>query len=316
MEQYDDKYKDQYTKETSQIHAPADLIQRTKQAVSEEEKKLKMENDSATEIQKQKRQISRQKLSRWTVLAAAAAVLVLVLNMSVMLWNRGARLPQMDSGSGMEAGGSYAGDPGMNGSSELSAEESTGKASDGAELAGSTEITEGAEESDGAESAMPETGDFAAQQKKPAIRDEINADKSASSSSDRGGGDELAESDRAQQYDSTSGAPVIDTENSVEQKYEKRESAPVQITIKEVKATPDFCNDSDTKRIVCHGIAFYIAEDMDEDDTADMSAAESTTWKAYAEYNGGRYIITGQASDQNEFSERAYEILEANVKGS
>ena len=33
--------KDQYRKETSQIHAPADLIQKTKQAMEQEEQRLK-----------------------------------------------------------------------------------------------------------------------------------------------------------------------------------------------------------------------------------------------------------------------------------
>lgn len=39
-----DQYKNQYKEETSQIHAPADLLERTRQAVSEEEKRLQAEN--------------------------------------------------------------------------------------------------------------------------------------------------------------------------------------------------------------------------------------------------------------------------------
>ena len=39
-----DQYKNQYKEETSQIHAPSDLLERTRQAVAEEEKRLQAEN--------------------------------------------------------------------------------------------------------------------------------------------------------------------------------------------------------------------------------------------------------------------------------
>lgn len=70
---------DQYKKETSQIHAPADLIQRTKLAVEEEEKRIQstVENKADRYPRSPYRQVYR-----WA-LPVAAAMFLLVASMAV-----------------------------------------------------------------------------------------------------------------------------------------------------------------------------------------------------------------------------------------
>lgn len=307
-DRYDDKYKDQYTKETSQIHAPAELIQKTRLAVAEEEKRLQ-----------------HGKIFRWALPAAAAVVLVFVLNMSEILQSGRRENSQSGSAPEMEAAGSSDGGSGMDGSSETIAEESEGFAEQSTDdtgatedmaAAGSAEEPGSAEESGGAESAMPGAEEFSVQKKESAMRDEINADRDELnnlsrdiSQSGQSTTDSLAEADNADQYDRTSGTPGVDVENSLDKKMEMEDSSSAQLLIEKVNTVPSFQNDVGTECIVSHGIKFYIVEDEDGDRVTDKDMGESHAWKAYAEYNGGKYIITGPAVDQEEFSEKAAEKL-------
>ena len=83
--------KDQYRKETSQIHAPADLIQKTKQAMEQEEQRLKaveernvgsdgtVITESEAITHKAKKHSFIQQIYKWTLpLTAAAAILILI----------------------------------------------------------------------------------------------------------------------------------------------------------------------------------------------------------------------------------------------
>lgn len=332
MDRYDDNYKDQYTKETSQIHAPAELIQKTRLAVAEEEKKLQSssmvrvcpEQQSEFEQSSSRRYFFHThygKIFRWALPAAAAVVLVFVLNMSGILRSGERQNSQSGSAPEMEVAGSSEDGSGMNGSSEAIAEESEDfaeQSTDGIETtenmaeAGSSEVSGSAEESDGAESAISGAEDFAVQRKESAMRDEINADRNELNNLSRDIGhstDSLAEADNADQYDRTSGAPGGNVENSLDKEMEMEDSSSAQLLIEKVKTVPSFRNDSDTECVVSHGISFYIAEDEDGDRVADKAVGENYTWKAYAEYNGGRYIITGPAVDQEEFLDKAAEKL-------
>ena len=68
---------EQYHKETAQIHAPADLIRRTKEAVREEEQRIARESASQTIAERTKRSYGR--MYKWALPAAAAAVLCIVI---------------------------------------------------------------------------------------------------------------------------------------------------------------------------------------------------------------------------------------------
>lgn len=72
--------KEQYREETSQIHAPSDLVQKTRDAMRQEEQRLKKER-------------RRYRVSRWTLpLSAAAAVVVLLTVTMVMRGAIGSRI--------------------------------------------------------------------------------------------------------------------------------------------------------------------------------------------------------------------------------
>ncbi|MDE6389519.1 MAG: hypothetical protein K2L82_17215 [Lachnospiraceae bacterium] len=104
---------DQYKKETSQIHAPADLIQRTKQAVREEERRIE-------QVQVQQRADANPmkqgygKVYKWALPVAAAVLIAVLMNASTMMIGRKFSASQSDSsmnmaadmaGSGAESGG-------------------------------------------------------------------------------------------------------------------------------------------------------------------------------------------------------------------
>lgn len=90
----DQSVREQYQKETGQIHAPADLIRRTKDAVREEERRIARER-TAQPASGQRDSGSRtrtghiySRVQRWA-LPAAAAVLVLLVGTSGLFFGRG-----------------------------------------------------------------------------------------------------------------------------------------------------------------------------------------------------------------------------------
>ncbi len=365
MGQYDNNYKNRYKTEVSQIHAPAGLIQRTKQAVAEEEKRLQAENLSdarekrlqaeglsdeqgqglqakdfpdtrgkgleAADEQGQELQAGQAKADscrryrgvfKWALPVSAAAVLFFILNMSGILWGGktgGAEsgfAPDMASDESCEAGAD------LNGYSEAAAEEESGEASDSEGMAG------GAEALSNVEDMAAEAEDYAQQQQGAALKESsdgyaeggrynaVKNDSESGSSAACGDGSlakaenesmEDVSADTAGQYDGVSESGG--TTDNQEDKYRKEEGAALQVTVTEVKEVPAFRNDSGTKRVASHGIIFYVTENAGPDEEADAETAEDGRREAYAEYRGKKYIITGQSSDQDEFLEKAYEIL-------
>lgn len=86
---------EQYHKETAQIHAPADLIRRTKEAVREEEQRIARESAPQITVEKAKR--SYGKVYKWALPAAAAAVLCIAI-LSVGVTGIGGRMNKSASG--------------------------------------------------------------------------------------------------------------------------------------------------------------------------------------------------------------------------
>ena len=86
MDQYN---MDQYNKETSQIHAPADLIRRTKEAMREEEQRLARERAPQSIADRTKRSYGR--VYKWALPTAAAAVLCIVI-LSIGVTRTGGRM--------------------------------------------------------------------------------------------------------------------------------------------------------------------------------------------------------------------------------
>lgn len=290
MDQSKNEYKGQYNKETSQVHAPADLIKRTRLAVAEEEKRLQAENkpDNSNvdgQWSEERAKGSRRNYNRgfrWAFSAAAAVILLFAVHRSALLWGVGA---SMDSASDMAAAGSYEEEGSMSGSAEDGVGNADGEMADGADL----DLTGGAEESKGVEmeSAAAEEEDSAKLQQT------------------------MADADRdvfAGNYDDIPKDSSEDQIKESEKKYSGEDSSS-QVSITEVNRRPVFCNAPDTERVVSHGITFYITESGQKDISADTVEAGKRGWKVYTEYNGGKYVITGQAEDQDEFLEKVYEAL-------
>ncbi len=323
-----DQYKNQYKEETSQIHAPADLLERTRQAVAEEEKRLQAENamdgqdrtgrenqqeptaempdtdagwQSTERVKDNYRNYNR--VFRWVFSAAAAAILLLAVHRTAMLRGDGAGKSSTGSASDVAAAGGCEADGSMDGYGEGAAGElEEEKAVDAAGA-------ESGEESDGAEYAAAEVEDYTKLQKVPAETDYAKVQESPS---------------KTENSTSVSGEAAKDTggERSgggnqieeMEKKYSQEDSA-AQISITEVDKKPDFCDWPDTERVIRQEINFYVTESAVAEETADKTEPDLDGWSAYAEYNGTKYIITGQANDRDEFLEKAYETLIESVEG-
>ncbi len=129
---------DQYNKETSQIHAPADLIQKTKQAVREEERRIErervqqtvrtMENTGTHDVYADKpSRNSYGKMYKWALPVAAAVLLVVLMNASTMMIGR--KFTSSQSDASMEIAAEMAG--GAEESGEAAIEESVVNDMDG-----------------------------------------------------------------------------------------------------------------------------------------------------------------------------------------
>lgn len=83
MDQYN---MDQYNRETSQIHAPADLIRRTKEAVRAEEQRLAGENIKQHAVTQSKH--SYVQVYKWALPVAAAIFCVVLLNVGLLRFRK------------------------------------------------------------------------------------------------------------------------------------------------------------------------------------------------------------------------------------
>lgn len=113
--------KDQYRKETSQIHAPADLIQKTKQAMEQEEQRLKAveerkvgsDGTAITESEaitkKAKKNSFTQQIYKWTLPLTAAAAILILISVSLVMKS----VKSDSSASDMMAESEYEKDMGM-----------------------------------------------------------------------------------------------------------------------------------------------------------------------------------------------------------
>ena len=113
--------KDQYRKETSQIHAPVDLIQKTKQAMEQEEQRLKAveerkvgsDGTAITESEaitkKAKKNSFIQQIYKWTLPLTAAAAILILISVSLVMKS----VKSDSSASDMMAESEYAKDMGM-----------------------------------------------------------------------------------------------------------------------------------------------------------------------------------------------------------
>lgn len=350
-----DQYKNQYKEETSQIYAPAALLERTRLAVAEEEEKLQAEKvrDEQSRTGRTDHHRNYGRRYRWALSAAAAVILLFAVHRSALLWGTGAGKSSMDSASGMAASGGSEGDGSMSGSAEGASGGMEG------ETGSSSAETEAAEEADGIKFADTGAGEYAELQSAPA-KTEDSASASREPDEDISGGrasgtaqssglnrdvsggmadadkddsangyndadrDDKADGyndadrdDSADRPDDAAGSSSEDQVTELEKKY-KEENSTSQISLTEVDRKPNFCDRTDTKRVVSQGIVFYVTESVtaDTDASVDSTEAEKDGWRAYAEYKGKKYIMTGQAEDRDGFLEKACDTLMETAGGN
>lgn len=293
-----DQYKEQYKKETEQIHAPIDLIVRTKEAVRKEEARIQAERGvQAAESGIQKAPAARKKRSRgaasrsWAyALTAAAAILVLA---SVSMMMRGLRKSGADTAVYESAAETE----------ELAVEEESGAAFDETSMAADAASDEGAvtEAAAGAafdEEAQTESVTAAApEEEAEAFREDIMeepeseaSDSGAATGGMRSAADELS-------------LELKETENSMSQKQEaereiKDAAAALEgVTIEKVGEKPDFANRADAESRTYEGLVFQVVK-------------EKGGWAAYVEKeNGDGYVIRGEAETMEAFLEAGYRKL-------
>lgn len=285
-----DQYKDQYKKETEQIHAPADLIARTKAAVREEEARIQTERAAQTaglagqaaKRATQQQAYTMQKEHSWGAaarkwaypLSAVAAIIVLV---SVSMMMRGLDKSNLDSEAPYES--AAAADCG------------------GEEFAAAGAEEEAAFDKEAFEEVFPEAEAAAAEA--PAADEEPEdllsemerADTTAGVATESEGGyEDGAASDFAAE------APASIVKDMEETK--RAASVKADITVEKVWKKPAFVSREDVETRTYQNKVFQIVK-------------EENGWAAYVESeNGGGYVVRGEAEDLEAFLEDGYKRLE------
>lgn len=300
--------KDQYIKETSQIHAPLELIQRTRQAVREEEMRIRRESilqasavQSYSDVQPVGKPEPGQfrksyvKIYRWALPVAAAAVLLLSVNMFRNISKSDMSMSASDAASG------WAGEA----ESAASAEDyMMWDAAPAEEAAEDSMVSDGAQSDGVAEDFMMSEDGYA----KGAGNNSMDAGAGQSSISD------FTAVDR-DQYES--GDAGVKKEESVEQEEdmisseqdENSETAVkadesdeagnqgTELTVTEVKKMPELFGKEDVEYITVQGVKLAVVQEG------------ADKWSAYVRIGARGYVIAGQAAGLDDFTEQAYELL-------
>lgn len=293
-----DQYKEQYKKETEQIHAPIDLIVRTKEAVRKEEARIQGERRAQAaesgiqEVPAAGKKRSRGVTSRsWAYALTAAAAILVLASVSMMmrgLKNAGADMVAYESAAETE---------------ELAVEEESGAAFDEMDMAADAASDEGAvTEAAFDEEAQTESAAAAAPEEEAAafeedIMEEPEMEMYSDSGASTGAGGMRSAADEAELS-----LESKETENSMSQKQELAKeimdaAAPEDITVEKAGERPDFADRADAESRTYEGLAFQVVK-------------EKGGWAAYVEKeNGDGYVIRGKAETMEMFLEAGYRKL-------
>ncbi len=306
-EQYKDAYQNKYREETAQIHAPLSLIEKTKAAVREEEKRLAMAG-AASVVQEMPvshtEQVDRQKqtgvfsVRKWAYpLTAAAAILILA---SVSLTMRGLKSADMagapsavyeetaESGAvyenaveSAEEGGVFAEAPAMEAEESEEAAAGTIMADMAADTAEAETVSE-AQNASGAASSELTNG---------TTLDQGNAEMAASE--DKPVEELTEEADKASQKKEMAG------------ELQRGDADTDDYTIEKVTKRPAGFNGSEVKIRRYEGKTFRVLEMTGRENDSEKA------WTAYVEVSAGEgYVICGEAETEEDFLAAAYQKLE------
>lgn len=280
---------DQYKKETSQIHAPADLVQKTKLAMQQEEQRLR---ESASKADRPDMTVGMQRedaaggakrnfksphgIYKWTLpLSAAAAVLILVSVSTVM-----------PSGKADYSASDMAADSGYENEMDI-------------QLSEAAIVEDAIEENEmliDESPAKPDRNDAK----------EDYADYAMEESADAAAAEDMEPMDAAESIaDMESEESMKDIEESTSTNGtadradagEEEAKAKAEIEITEVDEEPAFYDDPDTESYLYENLLFW----ADQDENGD--------WFAYVSVRGDKYVIVSTIKNQEEFLEKAYELV-------
>lgn len=292
-----EQYREQYREETAQVHAPIELIERTKAAVRAEEERILRERTAQPGIRQPEMTNPRvtyadyakygktSSLRKWTYpLTAAAALLILV---SVSLTMRGlksenapmALSPAFDGT--VESGAAY----------EESAEFDAGFTEEAAEAAMPTESAVEMAEEEGAdlERAAGATENAAAEAPSADMAPVINETQKAMSAAD--------DTADAEESNAIKEEEKQNQEADREKLFADMAADKDSIIMEKVEKKPAFCDLPDTKTYVYEDETFIVRK-------------EKAGWVAYVETeNGAGYLFRGEMEDVEEFLEAGYEKM-------
>ena len=267
----------QYNKETAQIHAPADLIRRTKEAVREEEQRIMREQLQQNTVMQPKH--SYAKVYRWALPVAAAIFCVIIINVGLLRPEKGMSGAATGASMDTASGGAELNDMELQFAATAMYEESAEAAEEPADKGGAYDMSAGAA-TDAGTSVTTDTSASVATDASAAAEDDGH---DAAAGNDANGitmSEEVGKEQENGYIDSIYGN---------------------DLWIEKVNKAPSFYHDSDTRYIDLQGFRIYVAPDVDN------------TWIGYARKNGQRYLISGAYTEEDmsweEFAEKAYELL-------
>ena len=262
---------DQYKNETSQIHAPTDLIRRTKEAVREEEQRILRETQQSKPAAQPKR--SYAKVYRWALpVVAAAAVCLVVLNLSVMRFGRSMNESATDAPADTASGAADSGGVGIQ-FGAMDASEDAAAADEPINKGETLDMTAG---------VTAETAE---------------AEEYVDENSDADGYVDGAASVENNGYDDSAyGETEKKQENSyIDSIYGSR------LWIEKIDEAPSFYEGRGTEHLTVHGITIYMAQDTDGTWVAYVRKS------AQRYLISGE--LTENDIDREAFAEEAYELL-------
>lgn len=297
-----DQYREQYKKETEEIHAPADLIARTKAAVRREEERIQRQQEAKPVAQEGKFPVQEipvlpRKSSRgaaahkWAYPLSAVAAVIVLASVSLMLQGldkSSSESPVYEmAAADADSGGEESAAAGADTWEDVFALE---------EVLEESAHDEAAVEAPAAE-AFPEEGTDSADG--AAKKEDFASDKGMDFADDTAGA--AAEMERASgSTDAVSEALPAEegeTENATAKELEIKEALAdkaADITVEKVWKKPAFVNRKDIESRTYEDMVFQIVE-------------EENGWAAYVESgNGGGYVIRGEAESVEAFLEEGY----------
>ena len=288
-----EQYREQYREETAQVHAPIDLIKRTKAAVRAEEERILRERTVQPGMRQPEmtepgvtyadyaKYGKASSLRKWTYpLTAAAALLILV---SVSLTMRGLKSGDMAPAADTAYSGTAESGAAYEESAEFDAGFAEGVTEATVEMA--DEEVADMEPAAGVAEAESAAAEAPSEDRAPSVNE---TQKAMSAADDTSGVEESnAIKEEAKQ----------DQEAAMEDSLADMAADRDSVTIEEVEKKPAFCDLPDTKPYVYEGETFIVRK-------------EKAGWVAYLETeNGAGYVLRGEMADVEEFLEAAYENL-------